>query len=64
MTDNDRREALESMRRLEEAVLHPTPPEKIGVQLRDDFADFVILLEMAEKYLEKSKLSTAFRQRP
>jgi hypothetical protein len=55
MTDQDRKAALESMRRLEEAVLHPTPPEKIGVQLRDDFADFVLLLDMAEQALANSK---------
>jgi hypothetical protein len=56
MTDDDRRKALEAMQALEHAVLHSTPPEKLGVQLRDEFAAFVLLLEMAEKYLERSPL--------
>jgi len=57
MTDDDRRKALEAMQALEHAVLHSTPPEKLGVQLRDNFPAFVILLETAEMYLSKGKLS-------
>jgi hypothetical protein len=56
MTDQDRKEALAAMQALEQATLDRTPPEKLGVQLRDSFDSFVILLEMAEKYLEKSPL--------
>ena len=49
MTDDDRRKALEAMQTLEQAVLHSTPPEKLGEQLREEFAAYFLLLEMAEK---------------
>jgi hypothetical protein len=53
--DGDGEAALEAMRGVEHAVLHPTPPEKVGILLRDNLMSFVLVLEMAERYYAAAK---------
>jgi hypothetical protein len=51
--DGDVGAALEVMQGIADAVLHSTPPEKVGILLRDHIMAFVLVLELARKVAQK-----------